>query len=199
MTQINVAEVIARRLEGAGYRREPSSFRVTSFAVEFSAVLSGERERSSDLVVILDTRDDVMVGPDGSRALQRVEALTLALDVAAWPVVVTAILAGPPLPTMVVETIGRSCRALTVSEETAEGIDDARGLDDRLRVLLPLEVEVGGDFTIDPISRVVEQLDRQPGSRFTTGLLEASVRGEDEVRKALVRELDQAIQSGIRA
>ena len=199
MTQTSVVEVIARRLEGAGYRREPASFRVTSFAVEFSAVLSGEHGRSSDLVVILDTNHDAMVGPDGSRALQRVEALTLALDVAAWPVVVTAILAGPPLPTTMIETIGRSCRALTVSEETVEGIDDVRRLDDRLRVLLPLEVEVGGNFTIDPISRVVEQIGGQPGNRFATGLVEASVRGEDEVRKALVRELDQAIQSGLRA
>lgn len=199
MTQVNAVEAVAARLQQAGYRREPPSFRVTSFPIHFSAVLSGEDGRSSDLIVILDTRDDTLVGTDGTRAVQRLEALTLALDIAEWPVVVTAILAGPPLPAAAIENVGRSCRVLTVSEEAAEGVGDAPRLEDRLRVLLPLDVDVGGGSATDPISRVTARIQSQPGGRFATSLIDASARGEDDVRKALVRELEQAMMSGLRA
>lgn len=198
MTASAIVEAVVNRLQKANFKREPSAFRVTSYPFEFSAVLSGAAGRASDLVILIDTNDAAQVGTNGLRAKQKIEALTLALDMADWPVVVTAVFIGPTLSPVLVEEIGKSCRTLSVSDETVEQLAKAPALDDRLRVLLPLHVDIGGDLGTDPIGRVSAAVADIPGSHLAKALIEISIRGEDEVRKLLTRELDQVILPGLR-
>jgi hypothetical protein len=126
------------------------------------------------------------------------EALTLALDVAEWRVVVTAVLAGPPLPSETIEDIARTCRVLTIAPESIAGLPGATPLDDRLRVLLPLELaEDGPEFATDPIGQISRTMATSRNAKFAEPLIAASARGEDEVRRVLAREIDRVVTPGL--
>jgi hypothetical protein len=89
-------------------------FQVASVRFDFTAVLQGQKGRGFDIVLIMDTSAGEHGDKSGSRTRQRIEALSRALDVSGSRLVLTAILAGAPLPTADVEAIARICRVLTV-------------------------------------------------------------------------------------
>lgn len=196
MSAAGAVEVVSKRLERVGYERVPGRFKVASITFDFPAVLTGSVERGSDLVVIIDAEEAKVDG--GNRARQRLEALTLALDVAQWQVVVTAILVGPPLSASAIREMTQSCRVLTATQASIDGVDDAPSLDDRLRVLLPLDLGRGADGLVaDPIGHLSEQLRDTPDARLLGQLIDASLRGEDEVRRLLARSMESAVAPGL--
>lgn len=196
MSSAGAVEAVANRLANAGYERVPGRFKVASVTFNFPAVLNGSVERGSDLVVLIDA--DEAKADGGTRARQRLEALTMALDVAQWQVVVTAILVGPPLSSAATREMTRTCRVLTVTQASVDGVVDAPSLDDRLRVLLPLDLGRGADGLVaDPIGQLAAQLDDTPDSRFSSQLITASIRGEDEVRRVLARSIENAVAPGL--
>jgi hypothetical protein len=197
MTAGYAAEAVAARLERAGFVREPGRFKVALVTFDFPAVLTGGPQRGTDLVVVIDTAEDDSIGRRGARARQRLEALTLALDVESWRVVVTAVLAGPPLPVETIEEIARTCRVLTVDPGSAAGLPGAPSLDDRLRVLLPLQIGEGDEFATDPIGQMSRALATGRDARIAEALIAASARGEDEVRRVLAREVTRVVSPGL--
>ncbi len=189
---------VSQRLKDAGFEPVSGRFKVASVTFDFPAVLTGKPERGSDLVVLIDTADEGEIGERGIRARQRLEALTMALDVANWPVVVTAILVGPPLPTETVQELTHTCRVLTVSKSSLDGVADAPALEDRLRVLLPLDAGLGEDtLAADPIGQLERKMAGTPDARLAELLVSASLRGEDEVRRALARAVETAVAPGL--
>jgi len=189
---------VCERLEKANYERVGGRFKVASVTFDFPAVFTGRKERGSDLVVVVDTDDKEAIGERGVRTRQRLEALTMALDVASWRVVVTAILVGPPIPSETVDEMTRSCRVLTVSKATLDGADGVPPLDDRLRVLLPLDTRLAEDALVaDPLGQLERQMEGTPDARLAEQLLAASLRGEDEVRRVLARAIEAATAPGL--
>jgi hypothetical protein len=178
-------------------------FQVASVRFDFTAVLQGQHGRGTDIVLIVDTSAGEYGDNNGPRTCQRIEALSRALDVSGSHLVLTAILAGAPLPMADVEALSRLCRVLTVGSipldrgGEPQTDDAARELDDRLRILLPLTLEKGQGSIADPIGelegRFPDSLDRKVAKK----LLAASGRGETAVSKAIAELLDEALKPGI--
>src|ERR1700719_154704 len=105
MTASALANAIISRLEAIGYRRLHTPFQVASVRFDFTAVLQGQRGRGLDVVLIVDTSAGEYGDKSGPRTRQRIEALTRALDVSGSRLVLTAVLAGAPLPTTDVDEI----------------------------------------------------------------------------------------------
>lgn len=195
MNPAEAVDMVSARLVSVGFEKVAARFKVAAVTFDSPAVLSGKPERGSDLVVVIDTEN---AGDRGTRARQRLEALTMALDVAQWRVVVTAILVGPPLPSETVEELTRTCRVLSVTQATLDGVAGAPSLDDRLRVLLPLHVGFGEDaLAADPIGQIARQMAETADARLADQLIAASIRGEDEVRRVLARTLEAAVAPGL--
>src|SRR5438045_9003308 len=110
MTVSALAGAIIARLEAVGYRRLTTPFQVASVRFDFTAVLQGQHGRGTDIVLIVDTSAGEHGDNSGPRTRQRIEALSRALDVSGSHLVLTAILAGAPLPTTEVESLSRLCR-----------------------------------------------------------------------------------------
>ncbi len=198
MNASDAIAAVSERLVATGFEPISGRFKVAAVSFDFPAVLTGKPERGSDLVVVIDTSDNDAIGERGVRARQKLDALTMALDVAEWRVVVTAILVGPPLPPATVEEITRTCRVLSVSQATLDGRDTAPLLDDRLRVLLPLDARLGEDvLAADPLGQLEAQLRGTPDGRLANQLIAASLRGEDEVRRVLSRAIEAAVAPGL--
>jgi hypothetical protein len=203
MTVSALAGAIITRLEAVGYRRVPTPFQVASVRFDFTAVLQGQRGRGTDIVLIVDTSAGEYGDNSGARTQQRIEALGRALDVSGSHLVLTAILAGAPLPTADVEALSRLCRVLTVegihlnrSGEPAS--DDAmREPDDRLRILLPLTLERGQGSIADPIGELERRFPDSLDRTMAKKLLAASGRGETAVSKAIGELLDEALKPGV--
>ena len=203
MTTSLLANAIIARLEQAGYHRVKTPFLVASVRFDFTAVLQGSEGRAFDLVLLVDTSAGEEGGSDGRRTRQRIEALSRALDVSGSRLVLTAVLAGAPLPQTEVEAIARTCRLLTV-EAIELGIGGAPAneaasatLDDRLRILLPLQLDAQAEKIADAIGElrkgIPDDIDRDNAEAFLT----AAVRGEGAVSHALRDVLVQALQPGM--
>lgn len=198
MTMSASIAAVSERLNAAGFESVSGRFKVAAVTFDFPAVFTGKPERGSDLVILIDTSDKDAIGERGVRARQKLEALTMALDVADWRVVVTAILIGPPLPSETVEELTRTCRVLSVSQATLDRIGDAPPLDDRLRVLLPLDAGLGEDALVaDPLGQLERQMRETGDARLAEQLISASLRGEDEVRRVLSRTIEAAVAPGL--
>jgi hypothetical protein len=203
MTVSALAGAIITRLEAVGYRQLPTPFQVASVRFDFTAVLQGQRGRGTDMVLIVDTSAGEHGDNSGPRTRQRIEALSRALDVSGSHLVLTAILAGAPLPTADVEALSRLCRVLTLesihlnrSGEPATD-DAARELDDRLRILLPLTLERGQGSIADPIGELERRFPDSLDRTMARKLLAASGRGESAVSKAIGELLDEALKPGV--
>jgi hypothetical protein len=201
VTTSALASAIISRLEAAGYRRLQTPFTVASVRFDFTAVLQGRDGVSSDLILIVDT--SIGEQDEKGRTQQRIDALSRALDISRSRLVLTAILAGAPLPPTEVESISRTCRVLTV-----EALDlDARGmpateaaandLDDRLRVLLPLQIPDQGDAVADPIGELERNLPSNIDRGAIEVLLAASARGQRAVSHTLGELLAEALKPGV--
>jgi hypothetical protein len=203
MTTSVLTTTIIERLEAVGYRRLPTPFQVASVRFDFTAVLRGPDARGLDRVLIVDTSVGQHGDNSGERTRQRIEALSRALDISGSRLVLTAILAGAPLPSTDVEALSHTCRVLTVD---AIDLDEAgqaatpeatRDLDDRLRVLLPLQLENGHDTVADPAGEIEQRLTGIADKRLTQALLAASARGDRAVSRVLGDVLDAALKPGV--
>jgi hypothetical protein len=206
MTASALARAIIARLEEVGYQRLQTPFQVASVRFDFTAVLQGRQGREGrgfDIVLIVDTSAGEHGDKSGGRTRQRIEALSRALDVSESRLVLTAILAGATLPKADVDAIARICRVLTV-----EGIElnaaacpatenAARELDDRLRILLPLKIEIGQDSAVDPIGEVENRLPSAVNRDLANKLLGATGRGDRAVSRAIIELLEEALKPGV--
>jgi hypothetical protein len=203
MTTSALANAIIARLEAEGYQRVATPFQVASVRFDFTAVLQGQKGRGFDIVLIMDTSAGEHGDKSGSRTRQRIEALSRALDVSGSRLVLTAILAGAPLPTADVEAIARICRVLTVesAELNKEGAsvseEAARELDDKLRILLPLALEKDHGSAVDPIGEVENRLPASVDRAVAQAVFAGSARGDRAVARAVRDLLEAALKPGV--
>jgi hypothetical protein len=203
MTASALARAIIARLEKVGYRQLQTPFQVASVRFDFTAVLQGREGRGFDIILIIDTSAGEHGDKSGARTRQRIEALSRALDVSGSHLVLTAILAGAPLPTTDVDAIARICRVLTVEgiELNAEGFpateQAARELDDRLRILLPLQLQMGRGSAADPIGEVETRLPGAVSRDVAKKVLGATARGDRAVARAVRELLEEALRPGV--
>ena len=155
MSEALLIRAITLRLRGAGYKALATPFRVASVDFDFTAALLGTGGRSLDLILIVDTATGEFGDRDAATVRQRVESLSRALDVTQSRYLLTVILAGASLPTLI-DSLSPICRVLTIESATlnADGspISEAAAevLDDHIRLLLPLDLpgeEAIADFT----------------------------------------------------
>ncbi len=203
MTTSALANAIINRLETIGYRRLPTPFQVASVRFDFTAVLQGQQGRGFDFVLIVDTSAGEYGDKSGPRTRQRIEALSRALDVSGSRLVLTAILAGAPLPTADVDEISRICRVLTLErvDLNAMGVpttkEAARELDDRLRILLPLKLETTQVSAADPIGDVEKRLQGTVDPNTAKKLLGSTSRGNEAVVATIKELLEKALEPGV--
>ncbi len=197
MTTSALASAIITRLEAVGYRQLQTPFKVASVRFDFTAVLQGQDGRG------IDTSAGEHGDKSGERTRQRIEALSRALDVSGSHLVLTAILAGAPLPTVDVDALSRICRVLTVDgiDLTPAGLPAtetvARDLDDRLRVLLPLKLEDENGLAADPTGEIEKRLPGTVDPNLAKTFLAASGRGERAVSRVLSEFLEAALKPGV--
>lgn len=177
MSAATPVERVVALLQGAGYRSLAMPLTVASMPFEFAAALVGE-QRAPDLIVVVDTVLDVEV-----RVQQKLEALSLALDVAGSRRPLTAVLVGPRPGRVTLESIGRVCRVLPVG--TPVGPSGDSELNDRLAILQPLPLPQPSNTLADPIGELRQQMPLDvPPETFET-MLKAAATGTANVEDAL--------------
>lgn len=205
MSSSPLVQAIQERLRSAGYNDLLTPFKVAGVEFAFTGAMRGRDGRALDLVLLVDTTTGDFGDRDGGRVRQRVEALSRALDVTASRYVVTVILAGAVLAEGI-EALSETCRVLQVervalddqgkpADETAE-----RQLDDRIRVLLPLELPAPIAETQDGSGPAMEQLVRAlpagTNKALVDAVIAASSAGEQSVTDAVALVINGAFQSG---
>lgn len=193
---------LVKRLESAGYARLATPFRVASVDFEFTAALRGSDGRGLDLILIVDTATGEHGDRDAARVRQRVEALSRALDITQSRYVLTVILAGAALQGDV-EALSATCRVLSVESISLDADDKpvnavaAEALDDRIRVLLPLDVHPNEDEETsangDTVSELLAALPKSLDKELVRGLAAASLQGETAVTEALGHRLGEVL------
>jgi hypothetical protein len=138
----------------------------------------------------------------GDRTRQRLEALSRALDVADSHLVLTAVLAGAALPPTTVEAIAKGCRVLLVTDDPRAAPVAAREaaqleFEDRLRVLLPLQLGDNIEIATDPLASVLRQLPSDKLRTFATPFLKLSERGEKAVARAFRDMIENELSPGL--
>jgi hypothetical protein len=197
-----LVSAIVRRLKADGYVDVPTPFQVATVSFNFTAALRGSEGRALDLILVVDTTTGDFGDRDIVRVRQRIEALSRALDVTGSRYVLTAILAGAVL-TGEVETLAETCRVLTISDipidatSMPEGDAAALLLDDRLRVLLSLDLPVReavpDDLKVGAIDLLIAALPTDVDPALLAALIEATDGGEDAVAAAMGDALNQAL------
>jgi hypothetical protein len=162
-------------LTAAGYRLRSSPVTVASVPFDFAAVLIGA-DRTLDLIIVIDTLEE-----DESRVLQKVQALSRALDLVVSRRSLTVILVGPPPRATIIEALSRVCRVLPVGTPTGEGV--GQFLNDALAVLLPLNLPHMSEAVADPLGEVHKRLSTEENDLET--LLAAAPMGAKAVQEAL--------------
>jgi hypothetical protein len=196
---------IANRLSVAGYTPVQTPFKVASVNFDFTLAMRGSAGRSVDLVIIIDTTTGEFGDKDPVQVRRRIEALSRALDVTKSRLVLTVILAGATM-TAEVEELSEICRVLTV-EAIAVEIDGTpkddlakRLLDDRIRLLLPLEIpkrhtDSGADFS--PMERLLQALPEDINAELVRAVVNASREGEEAVTTAASSIIDAALMTEV--
>jgi hypothetical protein len=191
---------IADRLRAAGYVDVATPFRVATVSFDFTAALRGRGGRALDLVLLIDTTTGDYGDRDATQVRQRVEALSRALDVTGSRFLVTVILAGAALSGDI-EALSATCRVLDVEglpvNATGRPGDSEAGhqLDDRIRLLLPLELPpmaLTQDATGSPVHILMNTLPVGVDARLRDAVVAASLEGEAAVTEALARVLGDA-------
>ena len=202
MTARTLTSFVVERLEAVGYRRVVTPFSVGTISFDFTAALQGSGGRASDLVLVIDTSVTTDPLKIGERSRQRLEALARALDIAGSSLVLTAVLVGAPLPPPVVETIAKASRVLIVADDPRDasaGDRDAaaQAFDDRLRVLLPLQLMPNDEAAADPLGAVLRTLESDAIRVFAEPLFSQASRGEKAVARALGDLLEGDLAKGL--
>lgn len=203
MSASPLINVIAVRLREAGYRDLATPFRVATVEFEFTAAMRGSNGRALDLILLVDTTTGEFGDRDAARVRQRVEALSRALDVTGSRYVVTVILAGAALAGDI-EALAETCRVLHVE---GLALDDSGGpvdqvtrnqLDDRIRVLLPLELPDPVLPPEDAGGSAMQLLTRKLPAGVDRALLDAvmtaSQHGESAVTEAMAAVMSDALR-----
>lgn len=199
---------LVRRLEDAGFSSLTTPFRVASVHFEFTAALRGSGGRSLDLILIVDTATGDHGDRDAASVRQRVQALSRALDVTQSRLLLTVILAGASLESLV-EALSPICRVLIVEtaalepDGTPSNIEAREALDDHIRLLLPLDLQldelVEPTKSADPIAELLEALPPGIDQELMYGLSAASIRGEAAVTRALGKRVGDVLGLGTAA
>lgn len=202
MSQSLLVRALVQRLQAARYQTLETPFRVASVDFEFTAALLGSGGRSLDLILIVDTATGDFGDRDAASVRQRVQSLSRALDVTQSRYLLTVILAGASLASLV-EALSPICRVLSV-ESAALGADGhpssaeaGETLDDHIRLLLPLDLQL--DETVDaatpadPIAELLAALPAGLDQELLSGLAAASIRGDAAVTRALGKRLGEAL------
>jgi hypothetical protein len=193
---------LVKRLKTAGYAPLATPFRVASVDFEFTAALRGSDGRELDLILIVDTATGEHGDRDAARVRQRVEALSRALDITQSRYVLTVILLGASLRGDM-EALAATCRVLSVESISLDADDmpvdatAAEALDDRIRLLLPLDLHANeGEETAanaDTMSELLATLPKNLDEELVHGVAAASLRGESAVTEALGSRLAEVL------
>ncbi|NTB87837.1 hypothetical protein G6L28_16480 [Agrobacterium larrymoorei] len=200
MTRSPLISAIAGRLALAGYSEVLTPLKVAAVSFDFTAAFRGRDGRSLDLVLLVDTTTGDFGDNSAGRVRNRLEALSRALDVTGSRFVVTVILAGAALVGDV-EAIAETCRVLvveTLPQASSGALEPAamRQLEDRIRVLLPLEIppRADGDGSErGAIEVLMKSLPPTTDTNLIDRVVEASARGEETVIAALSEVIGQAM------
>lgn len=198
-----LVQAIRERLRGAGYSDLPAPFRMAGVEFTFTSAMRGRDGRALDLILLVDTTTGDFGDRDGARVRQRVQALSRALDVTGSRFVVTTILAGAVLADGI-EALSETCRVLHVEgvalDAAGKPVDDTakRQLDDRIRVLLPLNLPDPPAQTQDGKGPAMEQLVRALSANTDKALMDVVIdtsgSGEEAVTDAVARLIGGAFQ-----
>lgn len=193
---------LVRRLGDAGYKPLETPFRVASVDFDFTAALLGTNGRALDLVLIVDTATGEFGDRNATSVRQRIESLSRALDVTQSRYLLTIILAGATLGSLV-DALSSICRVLNIEEASLEPDgrprDDAakEALDDHIRLLLPLDLTIDAavpeEAPKDPLAELRLGLPSNIDPALWAAISEASSRGEDAVERALGKRLSDAL------
>ena len=200
MSNSPLVNAISDRLRRAGYVDLVTPFRVASVRFDFTAAFRGSEGRSLDLVLLVDTTTGDFGDRDAARVRQRVEALSRALDVTGSRFVITVILAGAALVNSI-ESLSETCRVLNVESVNlaADGRFDQEStmkIEDRIRVLLPLEVPnnvLHKDGEGSPIEIMLSALQDRSNSELLEVVIIASQESEEAVTTAMSAVLSSAL------
>jgi hypothetical protein len=202
MSEALLVRAIVLRLRAAGYKVLATPFRVASVDFEFTAALLGSGGRALDLILIVDTATGEFGDRNAATVRQRIESLSRALDVTQSRYLLTVILAGASLTTLI-DSLSSICRVLTVENAILDGDGhpngeaEAEALDDHIRLLLPLdlpgEVPLPDSAPSDPITEFLDTLPTSLDQTLLRGIAEASSRGEAAVTRALGKRLGEVL------
>lgn len=195
---------ITNRLEEVGYAPVRTPFKVASVSFDFTRALRGSAGRSLDLVIVVDTTTGDFGDKEPVQVRRRIEALSRALDVTRSRLVLTVILAGATM-TAEVDALAEICRVLVV-EAMAVEIDGKpkdgltkRLLDDRIRLLLPLEIpsrNMAGGPEPTPMEKLLLAVPEDVDKVLAEAVIEASHESDEAVTAAMSAVLDQALVTG---
>jgi hypothetical protein len=202
MSQSLLVRGLVSRLEEAHYTSLSTPFRAASVEFDFTAALTGTGGRSLDLILIVDTATGDHGDRDAASVRQRIHALSRALDVTQSRYLLTVILAGASLPSLV-DALSPICRVLSIEDASLEpdGTPSSaaarEALDDQIRLLLPLDLQQDAaaepSLLADPIAELLAALPNGLDQDLLSSLAAASVRGEAAVTRALAKRVGEVL------
>lgn len=195
---------IQRRLRVAEYDDLPTPLRVAGVDFPFTGAMRGREGRALDLVLLVDTTTGDFGDRSASRVVQRIQALSRALDVTGSRYVVTVILAGATL-TESIDSLSETCRVLQLDgvalDQEGNPVDAvaAQQIDDRIRVLLPLKLpdpaEANGDASLPVMEQLLKAIPVVISQPLASVITNASQQGERAVTGAVGRFIGTAFRS----
>lgn len=195
---------IQRRLRVAEYEDLSTPLRVAGVDFAFTGAMRGREGRALDLVLLVDTTTGDFGDRSANRVVQRIQALSRALDVTGSRYVVTVVLAGAIL-TESVESLSETCRVLQLEgvalDQEGNPVDAVatQQLDDRIRVLLPLKLpdpaEANGDASLSVMEQLLKALPVVISQPLASVITDASQNGEQAVTDAVGRMIGAAFTS----
>ncbi|WP_136616949.1 MULTISPECIES: hypothetical protein [Mesorhizobium] len=160
---------------------------------DFTKAMRGSEGRGLDLVIVVDTTTGSFGDTDSTQVRRRIEALSRALDVARSSLVLTVVLAGAALAGDI-EALSETCRVLIVEPISVDldgnPQDDKarRQLEDRIRLLLPLEIpprDDGQGNEPTAIESLVAGVPDDVNKDFLKALMASSRLGDEAVTQEL--------------
>ena len=184
MSVADTVNLVVLRLVDAGYEGLGARVQVGSIPYEFDAVLVGPPD-TLDLIIVVNTETE-----SPARLCKKVDGLGRALDIGRSRRAVTEILVGPTPDRTVLTSIRSVCRYLLVAEDES---GTGESLDDRLAVLLPLQLTTEDNETADPMQELLRRLPVIPEGDGRRAILDAASKGESVVAAELKRYVEHPL------